>query len=300
MKKIYTFICNHIQFIEFILKNVLKNITSIYGVIGIFFCFSPLHTLFPEWIGSREKIFLGVLFLIILFGVSTIVEVFWFFCLTNCIVYEKIKDSNHIYVHYGDVFDKKIVGKKNGTRNIVIPVNCCFDTKIDDVQIAEDSLQYKAIKLMNAKGLTEDEIQSKIWKSLEGKPYEELSQNDKPRGNCRRYQEGTIAVVNGGNGIRFLFIALAKFDSDLHSISPSKEDFFQTFAKMLENISVNSEGYPFVLPVVGSGLSNTELSEQDLLDFLMKSLKLYRNSFNTDVHVVVYHKKKKLISITSA
>ena len=87
---------------------------------------------------------------------------------------------------------------------------------------------------------------------------------------------------------------------DLWPDYPSKEDFFQTFAKMLENISVNSEGYPFVLPVVGSGLSNTELSEQDLLDFLMKSLKLYRNSFNTDVHVVVYHKKKKLISITSA
>ena len=44
----------------------------------------------------------------------------------------ELNGGYHVYVQYGDLFSEAEVTNPSMRRNIVIPVNRCFDTKVDD------------------------------------------------------------------------------------------------------------------------------------------------------------------------
>lgn len=300
---------NYIQKNLFYIKQeTIKLVGSTYTFYGFIFFLQPAENILPPELSVLHRIGLGVLYLLITIIVSFAIKVISLYR-SNCYLYLKIKDTHYIYVHYGDVFDANIIKNsitknsdaENG-RNIIIPTNCCFDTKVDDVQIAKGSLQGIAINKMIAHGISETEISQRIKQNLISQKidYETLDKKEKPKGNLNRYPVGTIATINGFDNIRFMFLALVKFDKDLHSIRPSPGNFHLALGRMIKNMSRNSEQYPIILPIIGSGLSNSRLSEQNLLEYILKLLKLHQNEFNCDIHVVVYKDKKKDISITSA
>lgn len=292
----------------YLTQEIAKLVGSTYTFYGFIFFLQPAENILPPELSVLHRIGLGVLYLLITIIVSFAIKVISLYR-SNCYLYLKIKDTHYIYVHYGDVFDANIIKNsitknsdaENG-RNIIIPTNCCFDTKVDDVQIAKGSLQGIAINKMIAHGISETETSQRIKQNLalQKIEYETLDRNDKPKGNLNRYPVGTIVTINGFDNIRFMFLALVRFDKDLHSKRPSPGNFHLAMGRMIKNMSRNSEQYPIILPIIGSGLSNSGFSKQNLLEYILKLLKLHQNDFNCDIHVVVYKDKKKDISITSA
>lgn len=305
MKKLFYYIQTNRSYLT---QEIAKLVGSTYTFYGFIFFLQPAENILPPELSVWHRIGLGILYFLTSIIVSFIVKIITLYK-DNCYVYLKIKGTHYIYIHYGDIFDVNIIknsttknsGEKNG-RNIIIPTNCCFDTKVDDVQIAKGSLQGIAIDKMIEHGISEAEISKRIKQNLTllKIDYETLDKKEKPKGNLNRYPVGTIATINGFDNIRFMFLALVKFDKDLHSIRPSPGNFHLALGRMIKNMSRNSEQYPIVLPIIGSGLSNSRLSEQNLLEYILKLLKLHQNEFNCDIHVVVYKDKKKDISITSA
>lgn len=291
----------------YLTQEIAKLVGSTYTFYGFIFFLQPVGNILPPEISVLHRIGLGILYFLISIIVSFAVKIVTLYK-DNCYVYLKIKGTHYIYVHYGDVFDANIIknstiknSSKGNQRNIIIPTNCCFDTKVEDVKIAEGSLQGIAINEMIAHDISETEISKRIKQDLASQKikYKTLDKNDKPKGNLNRYPIGTVATINGFDNIRFIFLALVEFGQNLHSKRSSASSFHHALGCMIENISSNSEQYPFILPVIGSGLSNTGLSEQNLLEYILKLLKLHQNDFNCDIHVVVYKDKRKEVSIAS-
>ncbi|PBC68729.1 macro domain-containing protein [Fibrobacter sp. UWS1] len=146
---------NYIQKNLFYIKQeTIKLVGSTYTFYGFIFFLQPAENILPPELSVLHRIGLGVLYLLITIIVSFAIKVISLYR-SNCYLYLKIKDTHYIYVHYGDVFDANIIKNsitknsdaENG-RNIIIPTNCCFDTKVDDVQIAKGSLQGIAINKM--------------------------------------------------------------------------------------------------------------------------------------------------------
>lgn len=52
----------------------------------------------------------------------------------------ELNNGHHIYVQYGDVFSEDEVLKSQERRSIVIPVNRCFDTLVDNDLVSSSTL----------------------------------------------------------------------------------------------------------------------------------------------------------------
>jgi hypothetical protein len=145
--------------------------------------FVPMTELIPEKCPIVCKVLIGCaafVFLFVLLAFASAVRVLF----TNkvCVL---TKAGHHVYVQYGDVFSHKVVGKRyKGKRKIVIDVNRCFDTIVDDHLVSHNSLHGQLFQRFYDEGKFDEESLNKtIQDSLAGKPYQPAV---KPKGNLRR------------------------------------------------------------------------------------------------------------------
>lgn len=210
-----------------------------------------------------------------------------------------VGNNHHVYVQYGDVlsddiFTGSIMPEK---RNILVSVNRCFDTVIDDDLIAKQSLHGQAMSGLYADGeYTEDTLNDEIQKKIKKQRYESISKSDKPRGNLRRYEVGTVAEVESSSGITFFFLGLTSFDKQLHPYI-SDVEFGVALVKALQYCIQRNQGYPVILPLIGGGRAQTHKEEKDILEFWVKLIQMNRLSINSDIHIVVRESAKDSISI---
>lgn len=54
-----------------------------------------------------------------------------------------------------------------------------------------------------------------------------------------------------------------------------------------------------IIPLIGAGLSRTGKSDQEILSYLATFIKMHKDHFHGDVHIVVREKDKKRIAITN-
>ena len=52
------------------------------------------------------------------------------------------------------------------------------------------------------------------------------------------------------------------------------------------------------MPLIGAGASETKKSERDILEYLVKLLKMNKELINSDIHIVVRDSGKESIAIT--
>ena len=72
----------------------------------------------------------------------------------------KVLSANNghaLYLQYGDIFNANEVREPSKRRNIVIPVNRCFDTHVDNHIVSEQTLHGIAFKKLYASGGNENE-----------------------------------------------------------------------------------------------------------------------------------------------
>ena len=208
-------------------------------------------------------------------------------------------NSGHkVYVQYGDMYSSSIVGANyRERRNIVVSVNRCFDTIVDNDLVSDKSQHGRVMNEMYAKGLyTPDTLNAKIQEKLLGEHYVDLTRTNKSKGNTFRYDVGTIAEIQGDNPIIYFFFGLTKFDSHFKA-STSKDEFVLAIQRLIEYCNTRSQGYPVIMPLIGSNLSRTDISQKDILKYLIQAFKINREKISADIHIVIWKGDKDKISI---
>lgn len=258
--------------------------------------FVPMTGLIPEEWHIVCKVFTGCAAFIVLFvllAFASAVRVL--FRNKVCVL---TKAGHHVYVQYGDVFSPKVVGKKyKGKRKIVIDVNRCFDTIVDDHLVSLNSLHGQLFqRLYDEKKFDEESLNKTIQDSLAGKPYQLLTTAVKPKGNLRRYEAGTVAELKDDDQVSYYLLGLSTFDENLNAqtIMP---DFVNSVQRLIEFCNQRAQGYPVVLPLLGSGLSRTGLELSEILHYLVSAFAINKDIINCDFHIVVWDKQKDLVPI---
>lgn len=271
-------------------------IGGIYAFFGFIGTLVPLDEILPNTLSIWVRIAISL---------SVLLSV-WFICfVTIGLVLSHKKrfkvitaNSGHkLYLQYGDLFDENEVINPSERRNIIIPVNRCFDTVVDNHLISERTLHGIAFKKLYAMNrYTEESLNSTIQHLLLHKEYENIAEVDKPAGNRKRYPIGTIVDLPGNGEEHFLLWALSTFDSDLKAHT-SMQEYALAVQKLVESCNAESEGFPIVLPLVGTGLSRTKKEQLDIITYLVNVFRLNKNEINCDIHIVVHEDIKSEVAI---
>ena len=232
-----------------------------------------------------------LLYLLSFIGVSL-----WLFFNNNIKVFTT--DKHSVYVHFGDLFNNEYTNNKSDHKYIVIDVNRCFDTIVNNELISERTLHGKVFKeLYEEKKYTAETLQTAINNSLKDLEYSNIQKEDKPQGNLKRYSVGTIAKIDDSNTKSYYLLAMSTFDKNLNAHT-SKEDFVLAIQRLIEYCDKNSQGYPVLMPLLGSGLSRTGIDcYSDILQYIINILRLNKEIINCDFHIYIRPQDKQKINI---
>lgn len=273
---------------------VVGCIYTICGFLSVWFSFSDC--LPKDWtFWYKLLLSIGVLF-----GISIICGfiVTWFTLSQTKKIVLTSNSGHKVYVQYGDIYSPSIVSANyEERRNIVVSVNRCFDTIVDNDIVSDKSQHGRVMNKLYAKGLyTSDTLNEKIQEKLRGEPYVDLTRTNKSKGNTFRYDVGTIAEIQGDNPIIYFFLGLTKFDSHFMA-STTKDEFVLAIQKLIDYCNTRSQGYPIIMPLIGSNLARTDISQKDILKYLIQAFKINREKISADIHIVIWKGDKDKISI---
>lgn len=137
---------------KYIAKLATRWTTGIFAFLGLIGTFASLSDLLDSSLPIQCRI-----------GISIgILAGIWVISFLLCAVYTyrrrrievaELNNGHHIYVQYGDVFSETEVLEPQKRRNIVIPVNRCFDTLVDN-----DLVSASTLHLFESRNEVEDEV----------------------------------------------------------------------------------------------------------------------------------------------
>lgn len=281
-----------------IARRATRATSVIFAIVGFISTFSPLGELLDVTTPITQRI---------LFSFALLVA-FWLFC---CLVFSVIlicknryevlavNNGHHVYVQYGDLFSDRIAKRDSLRRNIVVPVNRCFDTIVDDDLISSNSLHGKMIRRILEAGIYDSAtLDSTIHAQLERAVVDAtLTREQKRKGNLRRYAVGTVAEIPCTSKITYFLLGLSSFDSELHAHT-SDEEYALALLRLVKYCDTRSNGFPVIMPLIGAGASNTRKSESDILSYLLCLLKMNADLVNCDIHIVVRESGRNSIGIS--
>lgn len=262
---------------------------AIFALLGIISTFAPLSDLFASELGLYIRVIISILILICVWMIAFVLNCLYI-CINKRFVILDAGNEHHVYLQYGNVFSENEVLRSDCMRSIVIPVNRCFDTIIDDDLISSNTLHGIAMKKLYADGtFTEetlnDEIKSYL-KSRKIKAEKTLPKDKKRSGNLERYPVGTVAEIRVSEKVKYFFFGLTWFDQELHA-NTSIEDYVLASIRLLEFCNKRSQGFPVVIPLIGTGAANTQREAQMMLEYFVKLVKMNKSLINCDIHIVI-------------
>ena len=179
--------------------------------------------------------------------------------------------DSEIVAEIGDIFEGESVK--------VIPVNEYFDCKLGD-HVSEESLHGQFIKRI-MKG-DEDEWRKAVRPGLDAMAPVERDVG-RTSGETDRYKIGTtVRIKAGGPGQEYILVALSRTNLNSLKASAKLEDVCICIEAICKAARKYAQGRRVDIPIIGSGLSNTGVPPQRLLDILMV--------------FVVHHTKKREIA----
>ena len=203
-----------------------------------------------------------------------------------------------VYVQYGDMYSSSIVSANyEERRNIVVSVNRCFDTIVDNDLVSDKTQPGMVMNKMYTNGrYTPDTLNEKIQEKLRGEHYVDLTRTNKSKGNTFRYDVGTIAEIQGDHPIIYFFLGLTKFDSHFMA-STSKDEFVLAIQKLIDYCNTRSQGYPIIMPLIVSNLAITDIPRKAILKYPIQAFRINREKISADIHIVIWKGDKDKISI---
>ena len=267
---------------------------TLWGCVSLF---SPLEGVFAEkTIGC--KLLGGILIVFVVFLICSIVStICCLYSVKECVLTSSSKYS--VYVQYGNIYSPSVVSDGyDGRINLVIPVNRCFDTIIDDNLISHQTQHGRVMQeLYDSRLYTPKTLNLALERALEKYEVENtLTVAEKPEGNLKRYEVGTVAELQVSDKLTYFFLGLSKINSMLQA-NTTKAEYAAAIQKLIEYCNQRSQGYPVVMPIIGTGLSRTNIDIADTLKFMINAFKINRDIINCDFHIVVWEGDKELVSI---
>lgn len=280
---------------KYITKTAAKWTASLYALAGLISVFVSFEGVFPATTSLLKKILISVAILV---GV-------WLCCAIICSIWvciqkkKKVVDGRNgkaVYVVYGDLFDSEIVNGQK--RYIAFAVNRCFDTIVDDNLVGANTIHGTAFNRLYAQKLyTPESLSEALQKSIKGNPTSiMLSKADKKEGNLKRYEVGTYANLKIDENLNYLPIGLSWFDNNLNAHT-SLQDYVLAMQKMVEAFDKESQGYPVLMPIIGTGRSRTDLQEREALKYLIAAFKTNQVKIMSDIYIVVYESDENRVTI---
>lgn len=246
----------------YIAKTAGKWTATVYAVAGLVSLFVSFEGLFPDNATFWRKFWIS---LVILAGI-------WFMCaVINAIrVGRKSKkkvvdgyNGKNVYVVYDDIFNPEIVN--NSKRYICFAVNRCFDTIVDDKLISSETIHGMAFKnLYEHFGYTPASLDTAIQAAIPDNVSSIiLKKEEKPAGNLKRYDVGTYVNLKISDNLNYILLGVSTFDSNLNPHT-SLQEYVLAIQKMIESFDKEAQGFPVLLPIIGSGRAHTDLQERDI------------------------------------
>lgn len=284
---------------KYIIKKASQYTSYIFSGIGVIGLLAPISEIFPQEFGMIIKILLAALCVGFVFLVC-VGKVIANLKKNNQIEIFEVSNNCHVYVQYGDLFSPNVIKNENKNRNIVIPVNRCFDTIVDNDLISEKTLHGIAFNKMYETGMFDAQSLNKaIQKNLALQKIspEVITRNDKRAGNLKRYPIGSVAEIKLSNECTYFLSGLSKFSYNLKA-ETSAEDYVLAMQRLIEYCCERSQQSPIVIPLIGAGLSRTNKDERAILEYIVKLLKMNKELIKSDIHIVVRDSGKETIAIT--
>ncbi len=285
---------------KYIAKKACLSLTTIYTVLGFIATLAPIDKFIPENLTLFQRISISILLLITVYIILFIIFAIQL-CIQKQFTLINVKNGHKLYLQFGDIFSESIVSDSEKHWNILIPVNRCFDTNVDDELIASRSLHGQAIqKLIDSGKYTEEKLSLDVRKQLNMIKCNTtmLERKEKPKGNLKRYPVGTTVKIPYDEKVNYYLFALCCIDDTLCA-SISKLDYMIAIQNIIELCNSKSQEHPFVIPLIGGKFSRIHNSSAEILKFLIQSFKFNQNLINCDIHIVVYDDIKDEIPISS-
>jgi hypothetical protein len=281
--------------ISFIAKKAFDITVAIYALAGLISTFVSFEGMFKDNYSFWHKLLLSI----------AILTVIWFFCalLVTCFVIFSRKrkvvegyNGKAVFITYGDLFSPNVI--KESHRFICFAVNRCFDTIVDEHLISSNTIHGIAFNnLYNSSLFTASSLNEKIQASISASAkYNFVSIIDKPSGNLKRYEVGTCADLEINDKLHYLLLGLSNFNKDLKA-QTTRSDYVLAIQKMIEAIDTYSQGFPVLLPIIGSGRSRTDINEDDALRYMIEAFRINKVRINSDIYIVIKESARNRISI---
>lgn len=283
---------------RYIIKMSMRGTSAVYAFLGLVGTFVSMEGLFNTNTTILKRILISIGILAAVWG-TVCVMITVYLCVKRRFEILDVGNGHHVYVQYGDVFSKDVVLTPDERRNIVIPVNRCFDTIVNSILVSPNTLHGKTmLKLYASKQYNEESLNEEIQRQLAERKieYELLNQEGEKSGNLKRYPVGTVAELSVNKDLTYFFLGLTAFDKENHA-HISNEEYVLALGRLIKYCNTRSQGYPVVMPLIGGGLPNTEKREDDILEYLVRLIKLNRLYINCDLHIVVRAENKNSIGI---
>lgn len=208
------------------------------------------------------------------------------------------KDEVEIEVRYGDLMKIAFPKKKGKEKIVVIAVNRCFDMIVSQDLIRERSIHGQFLKRYVHNNTEQFALETAIKESLNEFGYEsvQLNRNDKRYGNLDRYPLGSIARINGCNGVTFFLLALTEFDKDCKAHC-NKHQYVECLLKLFEYYDSHGQGMDLYLYPMGTSMARTGLSKKESLEAVTVLTKISKEHFKSKVTIIVDKRSKNEISI---
>lgn len=268
-------------------------------VVSIVFALLSGIQMFIDWdnigiddIKNKIAVLLGILM------ICAIISIVWGMVFANKIaIYSK--DDVEIEVRYGDLMKIAFPKKKKNDKIVVIAVNRCFDMVVSQDLIYEGSVHGQFIKRYVHNESERAGLEANIKKSLSDFGYKpvRLKRSDKRYGNLDRYPLGSIARINGENGVTFFLLALTEFDKDCKAHC-NKHQYVECMLKLFEYYDSHGQGMEMFLYPMGTGMARTGLSKKETLEATLMLTELSKEHLKSKTTIVVDKRCKNEISIT--
>jgi hypothetical protein len=256
-------------------KNLWNKYLAILGVIGIFTSFITIFVTIKD----DDKVLTGIIFLTLMIFIFLYI---WYQANQSKNINIKIKGLK-VNILYGDLFNTE--GLK------LIPFNEYFDTLVDNVVIAENSLNGKFIK-SNYPQI--DILDNQIQQKLVGKEFE--TNTNRIIGKQSKYELGSIVEVENN----YLLTAFTHFD-DQNRAYLTKAEYLLCLDNLWKEINRVYAQRNINIPLLGSGISRigNDLSLQDYLEQILNSLKLsdIDNTHDTEINIILHESVKENINL---
>lgn len=267
--------------LQYLYFKMLKNKEFWKNFVNALATLASLATLITFLFNWRAKcidtwilISLSILIVVICFGYG------WLMILRKKKISIDIHPSFKVTIEFGDLFDRDHEGI------FVIPVNEYFDTELKDSLVTSSSVMGTFInKYWNDRV---SELDDKICKALDGKPYEENAVRQ--LGKKNKYKLGTCAdVKDGGND--YVLIVTTKKNDDGKSIL-YKKDYPIVIEGLFKHLASIRQNRKIYMPLFGAGRGKMKRSLQRILSFLLDTIDFKHSELSLPDGMSIIIKKK--------